>query len=189
MNAGSGAGVASDVGSHVLDMAQFVLGEVSSIEGSVAIVVSERPDGRGGGARLVENPDMWTARLMFRDGAHGVVEASRLSFGRVVEFDFAVEGSKGSAQWSFSRLNEVEVALSTNSKELSGFTRVVLGSVHSEASLFMPAGVLGIGFAESKVAEIAHLLGCIAGHTDPSPSVSDGLRVMELVYGSLGSWS
>jgi predicted dehydrogenase len=65
----AGGGALGDLGSHVVDLGRFLVGEVSGVAGSRRTFVEERPDPAGGGTRRV-------TRTISRSPSTGRPEAS-----------------------------------------------------------------------------------------------------------------
>lgn len=124
----AGNGAIADLGSHVLDMASYLMGEVGEVCGAAQTFISERP--------LPDNPkrkkevtvdDVTVASLKFKSGALGVIDASWVAAGKKDFFYFEVHGSEGSIRFNFERLTELEVYLS-GSSGTEGFRTVIVTS-------------------------------------------------------------
>jgi predicted dehydrogenase len=124
----AGQGAISDLGSHVLDMACFLLGEVTEVCGATQTIIPER--------QLAEDPskkanvtvdDVAVASLKFKSGALGVIDASWMASGKKDYFYFEVHGSEGSVRFNFERLTELEVYLK-NDSSFEGFKNVITTS-------------------------------------------------------------
>jgi len=120
----AGHGAIADLGSHALDMATFLLGDVVSVCGATQTFVSERP--------LVDDPsnkgpvsvdDTTVASLKFKSGALAVIDASWMAAGKKDFFYFEVNGSQGSLRFNLERIGELEVYL-RDSSQVEGFRDV-----------------------------------------------------------------
>jgi predicted dehydrogenase len=113
----AGSGVLGDLGSHSIDLAQFLLGEdVTSVSGHLETFVEERPvAGADGGegdereTRPVTVDDAYTAQAEFEGGTMGVFEATRFATGHKNANTIELNGSAGSIRFDLERLNELEV--------------------------------------------------------------------------------
>jgi predicted dehydrogenase len=76
-----GAGVIADMGSHMIDMARYLLGEIVAVSGATRGYVAERPLA-GGGRGAVETPDAGAWIAEFGSGAFGTFDVSRAVAGR-----------------------------------------------------------------------------------------------------------
>ena len=182
----AGHGAVSDVGSHVFDMARFLVGEITDLTGFTQCVVRERPvtDGRHGPkSRMlpVTNDDAWGAVFKFVNGATGVAEGSRVAAGSTVCFTIEVSGSEGAVRWDLTRMNELEVYRRQSESRLEGFTQILMGPSHPFQGTFVPVAGLSIGYLELKVLEQRALLNAISQGVLVAPTFEDGLIVARLL--------
>jgi predicted dehydrogenase len=76
-----GAGVLADMGSHPIDTARWLLGDIAAVSGVTRGYVGERPLAGGGTAR-VETPDACAFVAEFASGVIGTFDLSRAVAGR-----------------------------------------------------------------------------------------------------------
>jgi predicted dehydrogenase len=164
----AGSGVLGDLGSHVVDLARFLIGEPATVSAILTTFTSERPGGS------VDVDDAFAATVEFSSGVMGTLEASRAATGNKNGLFFEVNGSSGSIRFNLQRLNELEVCAGSE-----GFTNHL---VTSPSDPFMrywwPSGHI-IGWEHTFVHEFAHLLECIATGSDVAPygaTFEDGYR-------------
>ena len=175
----AGSGALGDIGSHVIDLARFLVGEIESVSGCVRTVVPERPGG------LVDVDDTVEATLQFESGAGGSISASRLCHGRRNALAFEVSGTRGSLAFDLERMNELEVHLddSRPGARAQGFRRVLVTEPdHPYLEHWWPPGHV-LGWADTFVHEIHHLLSAIAGAHEVAPygaTFEDGYRAAEV---------
>ena len=169
----AGTGALGDLGTHVIDLARYLVGEIGSVSARVRTVVPGR-----------EVDDHFVATVELESGALGTLEASRLARGRLNSNAFEVNGSKGSLAFDAERLNELEVA------DANGFRRVlVTGPEHPYLEHWWPPGHT-IGWGDTFVNELGYFLGAIAGEHDVAPhgaTFEDGYRCAEVVEAVLRS--
>ena len=168
----AGSGALGDIGSHVIDLARFLVGEISGVSGRLETFIHDRPGGR------VDVDDSFEALLDFEGGATGTVSASRLAHGRKNALRWEINGSKGSLAFDLERLNELQVADSG-----SGFrTVLVTEATHPFWEHWWPPGHV-LGWEHTFVHELHHLLTAIAGKGDVAPygaTLEDGYRAAEI---------
>jgi predicted dehydrogenase len=175
----AGSGALGDIGAHAIDLARYLVGEISAVSGRVTTVVPERPGG------TVTVDDSVEALVEFESGAGGSISASRLCHGRRNGLRFEVNGSRGSLAFDVERLNELEVYSSDTrpAPNAQGFRRVLVTDPgHPFAEHGWPPGHV-LGWGDSFVHEIDHLLRAIAGELDVAPhgaTFEDGYRVAEV---------
>jgi predicted dehydrogenase len=170
----AGSGALGDLGSHVVDLARFLVGEPTSVSASIHTFTQERPGG------LVDVDDAFAATVDFASGATGALEASRAATGNRNGLSFEVNGSGGSLRFNLERLNELEVCAGSGSGSASeGFTTVlVTGPKYPFMRNWWPSGHI-IGWEHTFVHEFAHLFESIAQGTDIAPfgaTFEDGYR-------------
>ncbi len=128
----SGYGVAGDLLSHVVDLLQFLIGEIAGVSTIQATTIAQRPVVpmgagdhfaiiEGGELGPVENEDYVGTLLQFAEGAIGVCEASRVTVGPRCQIGFDIFCTAGAVSWDFERMNELRVC--TRSSAPSRATR------------------------------------------------------------------
>ncbi len=175
----AGSGALGDLGAHVIDMARFLVGEVSTVSALTRTFVSDRPGGH------VDVDDAFEAAVEFEGGAVGTIEASRFCQGRKNAFLWEVNGSRGSIAFDLERLNELQVHLvaSRPGQHAQGFRQVlVTEAYHPFWEHWWPQGHI-IGWEHTFVHEIHHLLQAIVSNGDVRPygaDFEDGYRAAEV---------
>jgi len=163
----AGTGALGDLGSHLIDLGRYLVGEISSVSALVRTFVPGR-----------EVDDQFVATVEFENGAAGTLEASRLARGRLNSNVFEVNGSKGSLVFDLERVNELQLA------DGPGFRRVLVTQPdHPYLRYWWPPGHT-IGWGDTFVHELGHLLEAIAGEHDVAPhgaTFEDGYRCAEVV--------
>jgi predicted dehydrogenase len=174
----TGSGALGDLGSHIIDLARFLIGEPKSVSALTRTIIPERPL-PGGGMGKVDVDDALEAAVEFENGAVGTLEASRCCPGRKNYLEFEVNGSKGSLHFNLERLNELQVYRTDAPSETKGFADVLMTEPnHPMLSHWWPPGHI-IGWEHTFVHEIAHLLDCIANDKAVAPyaaTFEDGYR-------------
>jgi predicted dehydrogenase len=167
--ASAGSGALGDLGSHVVDLARFLVGEPTSVSANLKTFTRERPGG------TVDVDDTFAASVEFASGAIGTLEASRVALGRRNHMVIEINGSNGSLKFNLERLNELEVY--TN--EAGAFADVlVTDAKHPFMQHWWPPGHI-LGWEHTFVHELAHLLTCITQDKDIAPygaTFEDGYR-------------
>jgi predicted dehydrogenase len=170
----AGSGVLGDLGTHIIDLARFLVGEPESIEGTARTFIPERSTPDGGTARVTVD-DAFAATVSFRNGALGVLEASRFARGRKNHQVIEVNGERGSLVFNLERLNELEVYLPEEEEptDAQGFRQVlVTESHHPFYDAWWPQGHI-IGWEHTFVHEIRHFLDAIVNQGSVTPDGAD----------------
>ena len=177
--ASAGSGALGDLGSHLIDLGRYLVGEVSAVMAATRTFIPERPGGK------VDVDDAFEAVVEFASGAVGTLEASRLCPGRKNALTWEISGSKGSLAFDLERLNELQVACRDRRRGPAddGFRTVLVSEPrHPFWEYWWPPGHL-IGWEHTFVHEIHHLLTAIAEDRSVGPhgaTFEDGYRAAEI---------
>jgi predicted dehydrogenase len=100
------SGILLNLGSHVIDLARYLVGEPTTVTALMTQGYAQRPS-RGDPETLepIEADDAFAAAVEFESGALGSLEASWLCAGRNNQLSFEINGSDGSVVWDLERLN------------------------------------------------------------------------------------
>jgi predicted dehydrogenase len=165
----AGSGALGDLGSHVVDLARFLIGEPAAVSATMQTFTRDRPGG------TVDVDDAFAASVEFASGAIGTLEASRVALGRRNHFVFEINGSLGSLKFNLERLNELEVY----SPDSGGFADVLVTDTrHPFMQHWWPPGHI-LGWDSTFVHEMAHLFDAITNNRDIAPygaTFEDGYR-------------
>ena len=186
----AGLGILGDLGSHAVDLAQFLLGPITSVVARTDTIVRERPLPAGSGTHFalsesaarapVENEDVVWSVVGFAAGVTGTIEASRVAVGPQARYAFEVHGSRGAVAWDFERMNELHVFRPADDGD-AGYARVAMGPQHDPFLRFQPGPGLPMGYDDLKVVEAALFLGSIVDGEQREPGVVEALAAAKVV--------
>jgi predicted dehydrogenase len=163
----AGSGALGDLGAHVIDLARYLVGEISSVAASLRTFMPGR-----------EVDDAFEAVAEFESGAVGTLEASRFAPGRKNAFSWEINGSTGSLAFDLERLNELQ-----HSDGTQGFRTILVSEAeHPFWGWWWPSGHT-IGWEHTFVHELHHLLDAIANDGEVAPhgaTFEDGYRAAEV---------
>ena len=168
-----GYGVTSDLLSHSVDLAHFLVGDITEVVGVGATFITERPlpapggthydrGAAGGPSGAVTNEDYAAAIVRFAGGAIGTFESSRTMVGPESQNAFDVHGTLGSLSWNFERMNELQVHVTAADDPLAGYTTVFGGERFGDHGAFVPGRANPIGFEDLVTIEDHHFLTAVA---------------------------
>jgi predicted dehydrogenase len=175
----AGSGALGDLGAHVIDLARYLVGEITTIAGTARTFIEDRPGGH------VDVDDAVEAVVEFEGGAVGTLEATRFAVGRKNGLSLEINGSKGSIAFDLERLNELSVHLSGSrpGEHAQGFRRVLVTEPdHPYMDMWWPPGHI-IGWEHTFSHELLHLLSAIASDGSIGPdgaTFEDGYRAAEV---------
>ncbi len=176
-----GSGALNDLGTHLINMAEFLLGPISSVFGNLTTVFEHRPDPVSGESREVENEDIAQVLVSFASGCTGTMEISRVATGRKCGLVFEIHGTKGSLIFDQERMNEIRVYMKDDPLGRRGFRTIMSGPEHPDYGNFCPAPGHGLGINDLKVIEIRNLLRGISDDRAVYADFRNGWRVQSLV--------
>ena len=167
----AGSGALGDLTTHVVDLARFLNGEIASVAGFAKTFLPGR-----------KVDDAIEAAVEFENGSVGTVESTRLALGRRNAFQWEINGSKGSLAFDMERLNELQVFRADGDRARGFKTVLVSEADHPFWEHWWPPGHI-IGWGDTFVHELHHLLQAIADDTDVAPygaTFEDGYRAAEV---------
>ena len=107
----SGSNALLDLGSHLIDLARFLVGEPAAVSGATTTFVPERTDPATGRRRRVETEDAFEATVEFAGGALGSLSGTNMAAGRRAHMTFELNGSGGTVTFDLERINSLSVHL------------------------------------------------------------------------------
>jgi predicted dehydrogenase len=104
----SGGGVFADLGSHLVDLAMYILGGVSAVRAQTRTHITERFTAKGAAGRETVDVDDWAlCSLELSSGASGVIEVTRVAAGASAQSGFEIYGSRGAVVYHESNPDSV----------------------------------------------------------------------------------
>jgi predicted dehydrogenase len=193
----AGSGVLGDLGTHIIDLGRFLVGEINSTIGMTKTFIDERPIVSGEKKMgKVDVDDAFIALLKFKSGSIGSVEASRFSAGRKNFQRMEIHGLEGSISFNLERLNELEFYSRKDRQDERGFKTIsATEPVHAYVKNWWPPGHV-LGWEHPMVHEMYHFFTAVADNTLIEPfgaTFYDGLmadRVTDAISKSTdsGKW-
>lgn len=173
-NTEHGGGALLDLGSHVVDLARWLVGDVTHAQ------AVKRPDGdeAQGGPACID--DSISAVLEFASGAVGTVEASRVAGRTSSLLAVEVDGTLGSLRFRSDRLNFLEHA------DTSQSVRILAATAPSAPymDLWWPLPGHPIGWGDTFAHQARHLFEAVTNGISVSPigaDFMDGYRCAAVV--------
>jgi predicted dehydrogenase len=147
-----GGTTVADLGSHLIDMALWMTGEIASVCAQSATFTGVR------GTQTVTVDDASSALLRFGSGALGTMEVARAAVRRPCDFTVEVNGSRGTLVFDYARLNELRYGRADDDPGLYGLRRIrAEHPSHPYAASWWPLGQ-GVGYGASFGNQVADLL-------------------------------
>jgi len=178
------AGVLADLGSHVLDLMDYLLGgTLSEICASCHTAYPVRPDGKGGTAN-VPTEDNMLALVRMKNHGCGVITATKLAAGAEDELRFEINGSKGALKFSGMNPNQLFYYDNTASDRpyggLKGWLAIDCGQRYEK-----PAGFPSVKSPLGWLRAHQHCMYVFMDHvyhgTPCCPNLEDGIRLEKIM--------
>jgi predicted dehydrogenase len=97
----SGGGALVDLGSHVLDLLYYLLGEYGEVQAMLETLIKQRPIAAGSSETApVDVDDLALLHMRLADGTPGLVEISRMGTGFTNELVIEIFGEKGALRFN-----------------------------------------------------------------------------------------
>ena len=193
---GPGTGALADIGSHMIDLGEYLCGPIASVSGAVfQTFTTERPVALGAtvghatgavGDRTepVDNEDIATFTAKFAGGAVGTFSISRISHGLPNGLGFEVFAADGAAAFDLNRPGEFTFADHGPDRKTNGTRTVLIVPQHPgiDKGIAMDFPSVGHGQNDLFAWQARAFLDQVAGlgRLAPLPSLADGLHNMEI---------
>lgn len=168
-------GALADIGSHIIAMAQHLVGDIAAVSGRLHTAHPTRRDAAGNN-RAVTVDDQMDAVVEFAGGATGTLAASWIASGRKMGLAFEISGTRGSISFTQEQFNELKL-FRTGPGRTNGFTTICAGPEHGDYGAFCPASGHQIGYNDLKTIEVKAAVEAAAGLPSAAKSFADALAV------------
>lgn len=168
-----GSGASSDIGSHIIDLADFVVGSISEVNASLSTVQlgpDDDHDVDDGGAFLAK----------FETGALGVFSFSQKSYGNFAHFRFEIDGTEGGLAFDWNARDVLRVY--RGAQDEWGQGGFVTTPVSGDApGVWFGSTSLGTGYLDAATNMFVSFLDAIAEGHDPAGNLVHGARIQSVV--------
>jgi len=166
-------GVVRDLGSHVLDMVDHLVGPMDRLIADTTIAYPQRRDAKSGEIREVTVEDAFSILVRLKNGATGTLEGSKLATGSEDDFRFEIHGERGAVRFSLENVNTLEYYDATKSDQPfggeSGWLQIACCSRFMTPDTDFPYKKATIGWQRAHTACLAHLIQSIAAKEQKLP--------------------
>ncbi|MCG8478802.1 MAG: Gfo/Idh/MocA family oxidoreductase [Spirochaetales bacterium] len=179
-----GSGALGDLGSHVIDLVRYLVGDFASLQGHMETFIPRRPtaaDSRETGAVTVDDAAWIRARM--KNGAVGTIEASRFATGTLDDLRIAVYGERGA--FTFDLMDPSFLYWFDEENRggayggSRGWQRIESVSYYPDAKT--PPARAPIGWIRSHAENQYRFLLAVAEGRKPSPGIVDGLKAQLVI--------
>jgi predicted dehydrogenase len=197
-----GSGVLADLASHAVDLARYLIGEITSVAADTAVFVPARAvptaattghSRSAGDPGPVENEDYVSCLVRFASGARGVLEACRVAVGQQNAYGFEVHGRTGALWWDFRRMGELRVSRGDDYQDQPVCT-VHAGPEHGAYGSFQPGAAIPMSYDDLKVIEASRFFRSISERRGYGAVLADAVHaaaVLDAMSRSVreGAWA
>ena len=194
----AGYGATSDILSHAISLAQFLVGDITEVVGMKNTTIPQRPLPTGAASHYgrgtpedpkgdVENEDFASMLCWFANGATGTFESSRTMVGPESQNAFEVYGTKGALAWNLEKMNELQYYRLTDDPS-SGYTTIYGGDRFPFHGAFAPGQANAIGLEDLMAIEDYSFLDSLATGAAFSPSFREAVAVVSVQQALINSW-
>lgn len=186
----NGGGVLFDMGSHILDMVYYLLGEYSSVFANTEVIYKTRPD-KNGNLVDIDAEDAVFIIAKMKNGGSGTIEASKVATGTNDELRFEIHGDKGAIRFNLMEPNWLEffdnTLPETSLGGYRGYTKIECVQRYKNPGGDFPSSKSSVGWIRSHVHSLYNFLTHVYEGKQTSPSFRDGAyiqMIMEKAYES-----
>ncbi|MDE2749554.1 MAG: Gfo/Idh/MocA family oxidoreductase [Chloroflexota bacterium] len=180
----TGGGALFDLGSHILDLLYFVLGEFDSVSGTLDTLIKQRPVAKGSAETApVDVDDIALLHARTLDGTLGTVEISRMGTGATNDLSFEIFGQEGAIRFD---LNEPAWLSVYDARDGAGplggqrgFRKIEAVSRYDGQRA--PDWTMSPDFMRSHAECQYRFIRAVWDDTATSPSFDDGLHVQKIM--------
>ena len=177
-----GSGMLADIGSHVIDVAELLFGDIVRVSGLVRAIADDTSGGWLAEAdrrseRRLDDAGAWIAE--FGNGAIGAFSINAYSSGRNNELSFAFDGSLGAVEFNWNRREEFRVSYVDEPADHRGFRTIHTNDNHP-GGWWRLAG-LGTGYIDVMAIQFQDFARAILDGCPSAPDFASAARVQRIV--------
>jgi predicted dehydrogenase len=180
-----GGGALFDLGSHILDLVRFLLGDYESVHALTEIFIKERPlPGKPGVSMKVEVDDLALMTVRMANGAVGTVESSRLATGTNDELRLEIHGSEGALRFNLMDPNWLYVYDAREPGDPIGGRRgfkAIETVQRYPPPATLPGPKFAVGWMRNHIASQYDFISSLIEGRPTSPDFVDGMKVQEVM--------
>lgn len=180
----AGGGSLWDLGSHLVDLLLFLLGEPKIVFARGRTFLGERAIERGASVKKPVEVDDWSLiHFVLPDGGEGTLESSRFATGSCDEIRIEIEGNKGAIRYNSMQPSFLEFYnLADSSFPLGGergFKKIE--TVAQYPPPYALPGKFSFGWINAHIACVHDFLLRYSGQNTMGATIEDGVRVQEFL--------
>ncbi len=179
-----GSGALGDLGSHVIDLVRYLVGDFESVQGMLHTFINERPllEDRSRKGPVTVDDVAWVHGKM-ENGAVGSIECSRFATGTLDDLKLSIHGELGAIKFDLMDPGFISFYDDTKSAQTYGGERgwQKLESMQNYPGAKTPPPRAPIGWERAHAESQYQFLKALAEGRRPSPGIEDGLMVQYIL--------
>jgi len=184
-DANQGGGVLNDLGSHIIDLLQHLIGPLTPLHAVKRVWSAERYSAKDPSTRIAKvGEDCILMTMQTADGAPGFVEASKIATGVEDELRFEIHGEKGALRFNLMDPNWLDFYdMADPEKPLGGtrgFKRIACVSRFEKPAGF-PTPKASLGWLRGHMHCLYNFLDSIAKGQPGNPNLAEGVKLQRLM--------
>ncbi|MHC1785225.1 MAG: Gfo/Idh/MocA family protein [Anaerolineaceae bacterium] len=188
----AGGGALFDLGSHIIDLIYYLMGDFVSVQATVETLIKERPIAPGSTEKApVEVDDIVLMQVRMADNTLGSIEISRMGTGVTNDMKFEIFGQTGALRFSAEDPSWLEVFDVKDSDQptggMSGFRKIQ--AVSRFEGHKAPDWSMAPGFSTTFVESQYRFLQAVSDDLQPSPTFKDALHIQQVMQAAFLSSS
>jgi predicted dehydrogenase len=186
----SGGGALFDLGSHILDLVYYLLGDFGSVQATLDTLIKERPIAAGAAEKgAVDVDDIALMHVRLAGGTLGLVEISRMGTGATNDLQIEIFGHKGAIRFNSAEPSWLEVYDTRDAGQplggMRGFRKLEVVQRHEGQK--SPDWSMPPGFVRTHAECQYRFLKAVSDDTPASPTLADGLHIQEAMEAAVRS--
>ena len=184
----SGGGALFDLGSHILDLIYYLLGDYSAVQATVDTLIKARPVAAGASeTALVDVDDIALMHVRMASGILGLIETSRMGTGFTNDLPVEIFGDKGAIRFNLADPAWLEVYDVRDAESplggMRGFRKIEAVGRYPGAK--SPDWTMAPGFERSHAECQYQFFKAIAEDRPAAPSLADGLHIQTVMEAAM----
>ena len=181
-----GGGSLYDLGSHIIDIIRFLLGDFKKIFSKLEIFTKERPvAGSPGKMCEVDVDDLALLVFELENGAVGTLEATKVATGANDEIRVEIHGEKGSIRFNSMQPNFLEVYNMRDAEEpiggWRGYTAIETVQRYPSPAVAFPGPKFSVGWIRYHIGNAYDFIKNIVEGSKPQADILSGYKVQEVI--------
>ncbi len=179
-----GGGVIVDLGSHIIDLIYYLLGDYSEVSAETTILYPKRKD-KSGNTVNIDAEDSFTMMTRMKNGCKGTIEASKIATGIDDELRFEIHGDRGAVRFNLMQPNYLEY-FSAEDNDMpyggdSGFKKIACVQRYEAPGGNLPSVKNSIGWLRAHVHSLYKFTESVYNNTPASPSFAEGAYIQKVM--------